>query len=81
MHAHLIARVFPKCVGKTGTNLIWSNLSILTAEQLGYVACVSPISVVKYLFANSVPVDNMLFDFEGAGSSHLDANNDGHNFT
>jgi hypothetical protein len=69
---------FQKCSGKqariqSGTILQfrqWNNRVVWP---------VSPISIVKYLFVNGVPIDDMLSDFDGTSYSHLDANNDGHN--
>ena len=65
--------------GKTGKNSIWNNLPIPTVEQYDGVAYLSPLCIVKYLFANGVPIDDMLLDFESTNSSQLDADNDGHN--
>jgi hypothetical protein len=70
---------FSKMYGKTGKNSIWNNLPIPTVEQYDGVAYLSPLCIVKYLFANGVPIDDMLLDFESTSSSQLDADNDGHN--
>jgi hypothetical protein len=54
---------FSKMHGKTGKNSIWNNHPIPTVEQYDGVAYVSPISIVKHLFVNGVPIDDMLFIF------------------
>ena len=45
------------------------------------VADVSPINIIKYLFANGVPVDDMYFDIETTESGHdFDTDNNQGNF-
>ena len=67
---------YEKMYRKTGRNSIWNNLPVLPVEQHGRVAYVSPINIVKFLFANGMPVDDMLFDLEASSLSNFDANND-----
>jgi hypothetical protein len=46
--------------GKTGKQSLWNILPIPPVEDLGGVAYVSPIHIVKFLFANGVPVDDIV---------------------
>lgn len=51
-----------KMYGKTGKQSIWNTLPIPPVENLNGVSYVSPMHILKYMFANGVPVDNILFD-------------------
>lgn len=72
---------FSKMYGKSGKNSIWNNLPIPPVEHHDGVAYVSPINIIKYLFANGVPVDDMYFDIETTESGHdFDTDNNQGNF-
>ena len=49
--------------GKTGKQSLWNILPIPPVEDLDGVAYVSPIHIVKFLFANGVPVDDIVVNF------------------
>jgi hypothetical protein len=49
--------------GKTGKQSIWNNLPIPPVEDIDGVAYVSPLNIVKFLFAHGIPVDDMLVEF------------------
>ena len=50
--------------GKTGKQSLWNTLPIPPVEDIGGVAYVSPIHIVKFLFAFGVPVDDILVEFD-----------------
>ena len=68
-------RNFSKVYGKTGKNSVWNNLPIPSVENIDGVAYVSPIDIIKYLFANGVPVDDMLFHSEHLQGTDFDTDN------
>ena len=49
--------------GKSGKQSFWNNLPIPPVEDIGGVAYVSPLNIVRFLFANGIPVDDILVQF------------------
>ncbi len=45
--------------GRQGSHSLWNTLPIPMFQNVHSIAYASPVEIVKYLFANAVPVDNM----------------------
>lgn len=55
-------KTLSKMYGKTGKQSLWNILPIPPVENLHGVSYVSPVHIFKYLVANAVPIDQIVFD-------------------
>jgi len=62
-YPHSIIRRTIKDLWENRNQSFWNNLPIPPVEDIGGVAYVSPLNIVKFLFAHGIPVDDMLVEF------------------
>lgn len=64
-HTHIpTVKEQSRMYGKTGKQSIYNCLDIPEVMDIGGVAYIEPLHIIKFLFANGVPVDDILVEFQ-----------------